>query len=141
MEKRKKFSCQKSSLRQIREFLADFIRQEAQPMDEQIAHQILVAVDEVCANLIIHAHGENPLAFIEIAAGMEGEEWVVVEVGDRQLIYNFMDYPEPDVLEIIKARRKGGLGLILVRRIMDRIQIESESTSSRHVCRMYKKVA
>jgi serine/threonine-protein kinase RsbW len=37
---------------------------------------------------------------------------------------------------VIKSKRKGGLGIILVKRIMDKI--EFESIQNKNICRLYK---
>ena len=45
---------------------------------------------------------------------------------------------EPCIKEIIKARKKGGIGLLLVKRIMDRIDYDYNDQTQRNVYRLHK---
>ena len=50
--------------------------------------------------------------------------------------FDINSYPEPEIEEIIKSRKKGGVGLMLVKRIMDKIEVEN--SKGRNICRLYK---
>ena len=53
-------------------------------------------------------------------------------------MFDINSYEEPKIEDIIKRQRKGGIGLILVKRIMDDIQIVTKK--DKHICRLVKHV-
>lgn len=99
-------------------------------------HQITLAVEEVCANLIIHSHGCNPEDEIELEV-KDLSEALIFEITDQGLAFNLLEYDAPDLKKVMVEKRKGGLGIILVKKIMDKI--EFESNNGKNTCRLIKK--
>lgn len=100
-------------------------------------NMLILAVDEVCANLIVHSI-EDQYAEDCIRLNIYVKpEYVQFEIIDfKENGFNLDNYKEPDLEALIKARRKGGLGLLLVKRIMDDVEFSSNPTNN--VCRMTK---
>lgn len=117
----------------MRDFLQQFLNKT--PMSEIEQHQVILAVEEVAANLIIHSHDCRAEEFIEINVN-KNQELLKIEIVDSGERFNILEYQEPDISEVVKSKRKGGLGLILVKRIMDKI--EFESAQNKNICRLYK---
>ena len=133
MKKSLTIGCDKSELIKVRQFTSSHL--EYYNIPDLQAHKLILAVDEVCANLIIHANDCNPENQIEFE----------IHNGSSQLIFIFKDtgagfdinsYESPSMEEIISTRRKGGLGLMLVKRIMDRIEFSTEQ--NRNICKLIK---
>ena len=133
MTKRLTIGCSKDELVRIRQFTSDMLEEHSVP-DLQ-AHKLVLAVDEVCANLIIHANDCNPNSHIDFD----------IEFRPRQIIFTFRDkgegfdineYESPSMEELISTRRQGGLGLMLVKRIMDKIEFSTEK--NHNICRLIK---
>lgn len=116
-----KIPCEKDRLSDIREFLTSVLSQHEIPEKEMNA--LILAVDEVCANLIIHSHNCNPEEYIELKVDILNNSEIVFEIVDRGIGFNINDYQEPTLSEIVNQRRKGGMGLMLVKRIMDEIEL------------------
>ncbi len=125
----------KEKLRDIRMFVSDSLRHHALP-DVQISTLVL-AVDEVCANLIIHSHKCNPKEYIEISITIDTHT-IVFDIIDNGAGFDISSYSEPSLGEIVKKKRKGGLGLILVRKIMDKIEMINED--NQNICRLVKNI-
>ena len=134
MNYRFKVPCKKEKLRDIRLFVSDALKNHALP-DVQISTLVL-AVDEVCANLIIHSHKCNPKEYIEIAISVDTNNNIVFDIIDNGAGFDISSYSEPSIGEIVKEKRKGGLGLILVRKIMDKIELITED--NKNICRLVK---
>jgi serine/threonine-protein kinase RsbW len=132
----KTVSCEKSSLKVVREFVAGTLQQH-QISDSEI-NMIVVAIDEVCANLIIHSHHCNKEEHIEIRI-IEKAKGFMFEIRDQGETFNISDYSVPSMEKIIKTKSSGGIGLILVTRIMDSIQVDREGTFN--VCRLFKSLS
>ncbi len=131
-----KVPCKKEKLRDIRSFVKDIL--EKHGLSEIDSSTLVLAIDEVCANLIIHSHECNAKDSIEIVVKVESGSGIIFDIIDKAEIFDIDGYKEPKLEDIIKKQRKGGLGLILVKRIMDEIQIVQES--SKNICRMTKKI-
>jgi serine/threonine-protein kinase RsbW len=127
-------SCQTSSLSELRSFLQRTL--EAYSLTEIERHQVTLAVEEVCANLIIHSHGCNPMDQIQLEVKNMNER-LIFEITDQGLAFNLLEYEVPDVKKVMVEKRKGGLGIILVKKIMD--EIEFESKNGKNVCRLIKR--
>ncbi len=125
----------KEKLRDIRMFVSDSLKHHALP-DVQISTLVL-AVDEVCANLIIHSHKCNPKEYIEISITVDTDN-IVFDIIDNGAGFDISSYNEPSLGEIVKKKRKGGLGLILVRKIMDKIEMINED--NQNICRLVKNI-
>jgi len=125
----------KEKLRDIRMFVSKSLKNHALP-DVQISTLVL-AVDEVCANLIIHSHKCNPKENIEISITIDADT-IVFDIIDDGAGFDISSYNEPSLGEIVKKKRKGGLGLILVRKIMDKIEMITED--NQNICRLVKNI-
>lgn len=128
-----KLYCDTTRLVDLRDFLQEIL--SGTTMSEVEQHQVILAVEEVAANLIIHSHDCNPQEYIEIKVNRDKKQ-LKIEIIDSGKLFNILEYQEPEITEVIKSKRKGGLGIILVKRIMDKI--EFESSQNKNICRLYK---
>ena len=136
MEYKFKVPCSKSKLGEIREFLHQVLSENSIP--EVTVNTLILAVDEVCANLIIHSHNCNPDEYIELKVKVDANSEVTFDIIDHGDGFNIVDYKEPLISDIVKQKRKGGIGLMLVRRIMD--DIELIQGNKKNVYRLHKKI-
>lgn len=125
--------CNKDELVRIRQFTSDMLDNHKVP-DLQ-AHKLVLAVDEVCANLIIHANDCNPDSRIEFNIEFKPKQ-IVFTFRDRGVGFDINKYESPSMEELISTRRQGGLGLMLVKRIMDKIEFSTEK--NHNICRLIK---
>ena len=126
-------ACQTSSLSELRSFLQQNLA--AYTLSEVERHQVTLAVEEVCANLIIHSHGCNPKDKIQLEI-KDSNEKVIFEIIDEGIAFNLLEYEAPQIKQVVEEKRKGGLGILLVKRIMD--EIEFESKNGKNICRLIK---
>lgn len=135
MEYRFKVSCSKNKLGEIREFIKQVLDTHKVPELEK--NTIVLAVDEVCANLIIHSHNCNAREQLELKVDISGKN-VTFDIIDNGIGFNIENYKEPSLNDIVKQKKKGGIGLMLVKRIMDEIEfIQGDQTN---VYRLHKKL-
>lgn len=133
MAKRLTIGCTKDELVRIRQFTSDMLEEHNVP-DLQ-AHKLVLAVDEVCANLIIHANDCNPQSHIEFNIDFKPKQ-IIFTFKDRGVGFDINDYESPSIEELVSTRRQGGLGLMLVKRIMDKIEFSTEK--NHNICRLIK---
>ena len=110
---------EKSNLQRIRAFIIDVLRE--QQLSDVEVHSMVLAVDEVCANLMIHSNNCSPNHSIAVEINIKSNKKIVFDIIDKGSGFDIREYPEPDLKEIIRKRKKGGVGLLLVKRIMDDI--------------------
>jgi serine/threonine-protein kinase RsbW len=127
-------TCQTSSLSGLRSFLQMTLSMLSLTDIEK--HKITLAVEEVCANLIIHSHRCNPEDKIQLEVKNMGGS-LIFEITDQGSAFNILEYQVPDLKKVIVEKRKGGLGILLVKKIMDKI--EFESNDGKNTCRLIKK--
>ena len=130
-------NCSADKLKSIRTFIANNISSHFNSED---CHMVVLAVDEICANLISHSNSSKVDNEISVEITINEEEgFLCFEISDKGNQFNYNSYKEPTLEEIVRQKRKGGLGLILVRRIMDSVEFISNGTSN--ICRLTKKIA
>ena len=135
MSPKLKLSCCTSALVELRSFLQRSL--EAYGFSEVDRHQVTLAVEEVCTNLIIHSHASNPKEVIYLEV-KELKEKLAIEITDKGDAFNLLEYEVPDLKKVIEEKRKGGIGILLVKKIMD--EIEFESKNGKNTCRLIKKI-
>ncbi|EAZ81478.1 ATP-binding protein [Algoriphagus machipongonensis] len=125
--------CKTTALADLRSFLQQ--RLQELKMSDKDQHQLTLAVEEVCANLIIHSHNCNGSDIIRLEI-KDSPEKIIFEITDNGKAFNLLDYEVPDLKKVVSQKRKGGLGIILVKTIMD--EIEFESNKGTNTCRLIK---
>lgn len=130
-----RISCSKHNLKVVRDFITEYLSSHA--LSAIIMNQIILAVDEITANLIIHSNHEDNSKFIKLTV-LELGDTFLFEIADKGQSFQQDNYVEPDIKDHIRIGKKGGVGIALVRRIMDKVEFTTEGNGN--LCRLYKKV-
>ncbi len=130
-----RIQCSRQNLQQVRDFVREFL--VAGHGSEVLINQVVLAVDEVVANFIIHANGEDASQFLDLQLAL-AEQRLDVEIEDygATIFAPSSVAPNPDLREYIRQGRKGGMGMALVSRIMD--QVEFFERNAHTVCHLSK---
>jgi serine/threonine-protein kinase RsbW len=131
-----KVGCSIENLKGVRDFIRGSLKDHG-VSDLQISEMVL-ALDEMCSNLMIHAHQCNPDDLFELHIEVERDRPVVFEIIDDGSSFDINQFNEPDLGNLVHEKRKGGLGIRLVKSIMDKI--EYQQSSGKSICRLIKKV-
>ena len=131
-----KIGCSLANLKGIREFVRNALK-ENNVNDLQIG-TIVLALDEMCSNLMIHAHHCNPDHKIEIHIQHDSGTTFIFEIIDDGSMFDINQFSEPKLGELVHEKRKGGLGIRLVKSIMDKIEYKNES--GKNICRLTKTI-
>ncbi|RNI26023.1 ATP-binding protein [Rufibacter latericius] len=126
-------SCDRKNLKVIRAFVTDTLAPAH--LSEIILNQIILAVDEICANLIIHSNKEDSRKNLCLTIFYNTQE-IVIELEDNGIPFDQSNYKKPNILAKIKDGEKGGVGVALVNRIMDKVEYSVQDSGN--ICRMYK---
>ncbi|MBD2767070.1 ATP-binding protein [Hymenobacter sp. BT664] len=114
-----RIACSRSHLQQVRDFVRTYLNSRQLP--EITINQVVLAVDEVVANFIIHANGEDESQFLDLELTFENHD-LNVEIADHgNTIFLPPPHQSPNLHDYIRQGRKGGMGMTLVNRLMDRV--------------------
>lgn len=92
---------------------------DAQCIPPATAAQLMIVFDEVISNVFTHGgDGREPAVFVQIDV-REGS--VVAEIADDGDAFDPLSQPEPDTTLSVEDRALGGLGIHIVRKLMDEV--------------------
>lgn len=102
------------------EAMLDFILQGARELgfDARESNRIRLASEEALVNVINYAYPDKN-GSVEITYDVDEGRRLVVEIVDSGVAFNPLLAPEPDIESPPENRKIGGLGIYLVRSIMD----------------------
>jgi serine/threonine-protein kinase RsbW len=123
------------NLAMIREFVSAIGEQAG--FNENETLKLALAVDEACTNVIEHAYQNEETHEVTVRVTVDEEE-ITFEVIDRGRGFDPTQEPPLPLEELVRQRRSGGLGLRLIRTIMDEVQYRM-SPGQRNELRMVKK--
>lgn len=93
--------------------------------------KLSLALDEAVTNVIGHAFtGQPPPHRIEIELDIS-DAGVVATVVDNGRAFDPSEAPEPDVSSLLEKREPGGLGILLIRRMVDRVEYRRAGNENR----------
>ena len=91
------------------------------------AEKIALAVDEATTNVVQHAYAGEPDHEIEIHFDPEGESLDIVIFHEGEPL-DTMPVPDFDLDKLVAERRTGGLGLTIMRQMMDKVEHQKTGT-------------
>jgi len=98
----------------------DFVHEELERniCSAKLLGNIVLAVEEVFVNIANYAYQPSSGS---VALSIEIGEEAVIRFEDTGKPYNPLDHPTPDILKPLMEREIGGLGIFLVKTIMDKV--------------------
>jgi len=136
MSYRYNIGCSLANLKGIRDFVRKTLMENNVP--EIQVSSIVLALDEMCSNVMIHAHHCNPEDSIELSIDHPQAHMFVFEIIDDGSIFDINKFDEPTMDSLVHDKRKGGLGIRLVKSIMDKVEYVNEEGKT--ICRLTKKI-
>lgn len=107
------------NLAKIRDFIKDTAKDSG--FTDDTVGKIILAVDEACTNIIKHAYNYNTEGEIDIAIKMDKSKFTI-QITDSGIHFNPEAVPDPDIKEYQKQRKSGGLGMFLMKKLMDEVE-------------------
>ena len=96
-----------------------FVEQQLEELDIPlpVTTKLLIAVDEIASNIVRYSGATSAQVCIEKTA-----DALQLVFKDNGKPYNPLDAEEPDISAPAEERSIGGLGLLMVRKLMDRTE-------------------
>ena len=88
-----------------------------------------LAVDEACANVIEHAYGPEVTKEVLVRATLDGDA-VQIDVVDTGAGFDPAEISQKNLDQLVAERRSGGLGMRLMKTLMDEVHYEPKPDKS-----------
>jgi len=114
--------------------IRDFIKSAADQsgFSEDTVGKIILAVDEACTNIIKHAYKSSPEGNIIIKIKFNDPKFSI-SITDEGSHFDPNKVPEPNLREYYKEKRVGGLGVFLIKKLMDEVNYSTLSGNKNQV--------
>ena len=115
-----------NDVRQIPQ-LADFVETIAQEsnLDQALAMTLNLALEEAVTNVIMYAYPKGSQGLVDLEAIVRKDSLVFI-LSDSGKPFDPTSAPEADISLDVEDRPIGGLGIFLVRQLMDVIQYQRD---------------
>jgi serine/threonine-protein kinase RsbW len=105
--------------------ISDFIAEAMKQLGiEQEIFQVQLAVNEACTNIIQHAYSGESEKPIRIICSMSGND-LLIRIRDWGKSFDPSSVPSPEIDAELFERQLGGLGIFLMRQMMDEVRYVS----------------
>ncbi|MDD3364343.1 MAG: LytS/YhcK type 5TM receptor domain-containing protein [Syntrophomonas sp.] len=110
---------------------------ETHKIPDQVVFHVNLSLDELLTNTISYGYTEGGEHEILVRVALQGET-LVIETQDDGLAFNPLENADPDTSQDIEERPIGGLGIHLVRKMMD--EIEYRRVENQNILVMKKQI-
>ena len=110
--------------------IAEFARKVSQEagFDSATTYHIELALDEAVTNVIEHAYGGESTGTIELKYKIDPKR-LTIQIIDHGQPFHPEDVEEPDIHAPLEERENHGLGLFLMRSLMDEVHFDFNETN------------
>lgn len=122
-----RFAAKFEFLDEIREFVGDIARKGG--FGDKDVYNIQLATDEAASNIIEHAYEGVTNGVLDLSCGMDGDviKIVLIDYGEP---FDPSAVPMPDLKADLSERKIGGLGIFLMRKLMDEVSYDPRADKS-----------
>ena len=110
---------------------------QAAGLNPKAIYAVELAVDEACSNIIDHAYGGEGIGDMECSVATT-DEGLLITLRDFGRPFDPALVPDPQINVPIDKLRSRGVGLFLIRKMMDRVEYRA-STEHGNVLTMLKR--
>jgi serine/threonine-protein kinase RsbW len=114
-------------LNEIRDFVAEAARDGG--FDDKEIYSVQLAADEAASNIIEHAYEGVADGQIELTCEMRGAE-LVIAMQDHGKSFDSKKVKSPNLKTDLSERQIGGLGIYLMRKLMDEVNYRSSGAGN-----------
>jgi len=91
--------------------------------DNESANKIELSVDEACSNVIRHSYKLKSDHYLDITISIDQKKFVIT-ISDKGKGFDPQGIKEPDMEEYISKLKVGGLGIYMMRTLMDEVEYD-----------------
>ena len=106
-------------------------------LSEEIYYDVWLALEEAVSNTIKYGYEDHEVHEIRVMFRLENQN-LHLEIEDDAKAFNPLDAPAPDLSLPAREKQIGGLGIYLLRQVMDRV--EYSRSGKTNILRMMKSI-
>ncbi len=114
-------SASVENLHKIDTFISSRLEEAGCPMKTMMKIEIIV--DEICGNIVRYSGA----SFIRVSFNRDEDNSVTLTFTDDGMPYDPLSAKEPDISASLDDRPIGGLGVFIVKNIMDKLSYENKN--------------
>jgi anti-sigma regulatory factor (Ser/Thr protein kinase) len=103
----------------------DFIKARLEDCPPKIQNQIWIAVDEIFSNIARYAYSPE-VGDATVRITVSGEGAITIEFVDSGAAYDPLSAETPDISLSAEEREVGGLGVFMVKKLIDSVEYRRE---------------
>ena len=115
------FAAKFEHLDEIREYVGEIARDGG--FSDKDVYNIQLATDEAASNIIEHAYEKIRDGILELSCAMQDDR-ITITLIDHGESFDPSEIPLPDLKADLSKRKIGGLGIFLMRKLMDEVHYE-----------------
>jgi serine/threonine-protein kinase RsbW len=119
-----RFAAKFEYLDEIRDFVGGIARDGG--FSDKDVYNIQLATDEAASNVIEHAYEKITDGVLELSCGVRDNQITII-LTDHGESFDPSEIPLPDLKADLSDRKIGGLGIFLMRKLMDEVHYEAKS--------------
>jgi len=114
--------------------IRDFIKSAAKnvSLNDDTINKIVLAVDEACTNVIKHAYHFSTEGIIYLKIKISDNKFMITIIDEGEH-FNPNLVPEPNIKQFHKQKKSGGLGIYLMKKLMDDVSYSSTDNNRNQV--------
>ncbi|MCL2633673.1 MAG: ATP-binding protein [Oscillospiraceae bacterium] len=105
----------------------DFVNEHIEHCPMKIQSQIGIVIDEIFANIAAYAYNPNAGS---VTVRIKAEDDITIEFEDSGVPYNPLLNEDPDITLSAEEREIGGLGIFMVKNIMDSVEYRRDGSKN-----------
>jgi len=118
-----KLPARLENLQRLMESVSNCAR--AQDFDQKKIQEIELAVEEALVNIFNYAYPDAP-GEVEVNCRADHDHFTI-EIIDSGIPFDITSLPNPDFTADVDDRKIGGLGIFLIKRVMDEVRYRREN--------------
>jgi anti-sigma regulatory factor (Ser/Thr protein kinase) len=130
------FTARFEYLDEIRDFVGDIAQSGG--FNDKDVYNIQLATDEAASNIIEHAYENVSDGLLEISCELRKDVITIILV-DHGEAFDPSVVPLPNLKADLSERKIGGLGLYLMRKLMDDVHYDADPKNNRNTLTLIKR--
>lgn len=122
------FQADKHELPHVQEFVQDTLQKYG--CSVKVIMQINLVVEELFVNIAYYAY-PNGVGTCRVSVDYDGEKKVMITLEDHGIPFNPLEKEDPDITLPADKREIGGLGIFMIKQIMDQVEYQYEEQKNR----------
>ena len=106
-------------------------------LSQKKIEKLMLAIEEALVNIFNYAYPDSG-GNVELRCIEEGQDSLIIEIEDAGIPFNPLLMDSPDLNSDIEERKVGGLGIFLIKKLVDKLDYRREGDANILRIVMYK---